>query len=269
MDMLIHSTLWGKLEHKKNIKAFNNLFWSKMKILNLKIVSCNVLWRELCYYASLSPNRFEFKYLPFGLHNDPKQLRVEVQRAIDDTPDTVDAILLGYGLCSKGTEGLCARKTRLVITRGHDCITCFMGSRTRYKEYFDAHPGTYWYTPGWIENHLSPGKDRYEKIFEEYKKKYGEENAQYLMEMEQDWFNKYSTAAYADLEVGDADYYKTYTRQCAEWLGWQYDELKGDAALLKRFVNGDWNSDEFLVVEPNHHIEATNDDDIMRSVQNN
>ncbi len=117
--MLIHSTLWGKLEHKKNIKAFNNLFWSKMKILNLKIVSCNVLWRELCYYASLSPNRFEFKYLPFGLHNDPKQLRVEVQRAIDDTPDTVDAILLGYGLCSKGTEGLCARKTRLVITRGH------------------------------------------------------------------------------------------------------------------------------------------------------
>ena len=173
-----------------------------------------------------------------------------------------------YGLCSRGVEGITAGKTRLVIPRGHDCITCFLGSKTKYKEYFEAYPGTYWYTPGWIENHLAPGKERYEKSYEEYKKKYGEDNAQYLMEMEQDWFNKYSTAAYVDLEVGDTDYYKTYTRQAAEWLSWRYDEIKGDPALLKHFVNGDWNAAEFLIVEPDHHIEATNDDNIMRSVQN-
>ena len=35
-----------------------------VKILNLKIVACNVMWRELCYYASLSPNKFEFNFLP-------------------------------------------------------------------------------------------------------------------------------------------------------------------------------------------------------------
>ncbi|MFA6102139.1 MAG: DUF1638 domain-containing protein [Victivallaceae bacterium] len=239
-----------------------------MKTLNLKIIACNVMWRELCHYAAISFNKFEFKYLPWGLHRDPGEIRLEVQKAVDDTPDTFDAILLGYGLCSKGVEGIFARQIRLVIPRGHDCITCFLGSKKRYKEYFDAHPGTYWYTPGWIENHLPPGKERYEKTFEEYRKKYGEDNAKFLMEMEQDWFNKYSTAAYVDLPVGNTDFCKAYTRQCAEWLGWQYDEIKGDPSLLKHFVDGDWNSDEFLIVEPDHHIEATNDDKIMRSVQN-
>jgi len=31
-----------------------------------------------------------------------------------------------YGLCSKGVEGITAQKTRLVIIKGHDCITCFL-----------------------------------------------------------------------------------------------------------------------------------------------
>jgi len=102
----------------------------------------------------LSRNKFGFQFLEFGLHGEPAKLREELQKAIDATPDTFDAILLGYGLCSKGVEGITARKTRLVIMRGHDCITCFLGSRARYLEYFTAHPGTYWYSPGWIENHV-------------------------------------------------------------------------------------------------------------------
>ena len=239
-----------------------------MKSLNLKVVACNVMWRELCHHASVSPNKFEFTYLPWGLHRDPADLHAEVQKAVDATPDTFDAILLGYGLCSRGVEGISAGRTRLVITRGHDCITCFLGSRQRYREYFDAHPGTYWYTPGWIENHVSPGKERYDIIFEEYKAKYGQDNAEYLMEMEQGWFKQYSTAAYVDLGLGNAEDCKAYTRRCAEWLGWQYDEIKGDPGLFRRFVGGDWDSAEFLIVEPGHHIEATNNEDIVRSVPN-
>jgi len=233
---------------------------------NLKIVSCNVLWRELCYIAAQSSNKFEFNYLPWGLHRDPVQLRAGVQEAIDNTPDTFDAVLLGYGLCSNGLQGVCARDIPLVITRAHDCITCFLGSRARYREYFDAHPGTYWYTPGWIENHLSPGEERYRLLLEGYKEKYGEDNAQYLMEMEQDWFKKYTTAAYVDLGVGNANQHKAFTRGCAEWLGWQYDEIAGDPSLLTRFVDGHWDDEDFLTVPPGHHIEAANDNRIMRAV---
>ena len=237
-----------------------------MKPLNLRIISCHVMWRELCYFASQSKNRFDFKFLPWGLHSDPNELRRELRKAVEETPAGFDAILLGYGLCSKGVEGVSAGNTRLVITRAHDCITCCLGSKSRYREYFDAHPGTYWYTPGWIEDHPSPGTDRHEATYRSYLEKYGEDDARYLMEMEQGWFKEYSTAAYVDMGIGNADAFKTYTRQCAEWLNWKYDELKGDGSLLRRFVDGDWNPDEFLVVEPGHHIEATNDENIMRAV---
>ena len=62
------------------------------------------------------------------------------------------------------------------------------------------------------------------------------------MEMEQGWFKQYTTAAYIDLGVGNDEPYKKYTRECAEWLGWQYDEIKGDSSLFRRFVGGEWST---------------------------
>ena len=66
-----------------------------------------------------------------------------------------DAILLGYALCGRGTEGLRAGKTQLVLPRAHDCIGLLMGSRQRYQAYFDTHPGVYFRSPGWVENQSS------------------------------------------------------------------------------------------------------------------
>ena len=142
----------------------------------------------------------------------------------------------------------------------------FLGSKERYREYFDRNPGAYWYTPGWIENHPAPGKERYENTYRQYVEKYGEDNAPYLMEMEQDWFSKYTTAAYVDLGVGDSTDYEAYTRDCAGWLKWRFDRLEGDAGLIRRFVNGAWEGDEFLVVEPGHAIQASNDDAVVCAV---
>jgi hypothetical protein len=190
---------------------------------------------------------------------------VELQRSIDATEDGFDAIILGYGLCSNGVDGIAARRTRLVVPRGHDCMTCFLGSKERYREYFDANPGTYWYTPGWIENHLAPGQERYEKTYQQYVEKFGEDNAQYLMEMEQDWFRKYTTAAYVDLNVGNTKEYEAYTRRCSDWLKWRFDRLEGDARLIVNLLNGDWADRDFLVVEPGYMTKASNQDDILKS----
>ena len=56
------------------------------------------------------------------------------------------------------------------------------------------------------------------------------------------------TEKYWDLPLSDQ--YRKYTRDCAAYLKWNYDEVKGDSSLLMRLVNGEWNSDDFLVVEP-------------------
>ena len=230
-----------------------------------KIIGCHVLWRELCHFASLSNNVFDFRFLPQGLHQNPDTLRSELQKAIDEAGDDYSAILIGYGLCCNGIEGIAARNIRLVVPRAHDCITFLLGSRERYKEYFDSHPGTYWYSPGWIDTDTQPSRERYERTLQRYIEKFGEDNAQYLMDMEQGWFKEYSNAVYTDLGFGDASHYKDFTRECADWLGWNHDELIGDPGLVQAFLENNWNSETFLVVEPGQKIVASHDEGIVRA----
>jgi len=228
------------------------------------IVACHVLWRELCYYAALSRHCFQFRFLEQGLHNAPDVLRREVQAAVDAVDGAgCDAVLVGYGLCSNGLVGIEARDVPLVVMRGHDCITLLLGSKERYREYFDGHGGTYWYSPGWIQTNTQPSKERYEQALQEYVATYGEENARYLMETAHDWVNQYSNAAYVDLGFGESEAYKAYTKECADWLGWSCDLLEGDPRLIQDFLEGAWDTERFLVVEPGHRIVAPHDETIV------
>ena len=225
--------------------------------LRLKFIVCKVLQREAYLCAARSPHVVDVYLMPQGLHNEPDRLRTELQQALTGTTDVqgrpYDAILLGYGLCSNGIVGLHA-EPRLVVPRAHDCVTLLLGSRRRYQDYFESHRGVYWYSPGWIETGTQPGRERFEAALEEYTRKYGEDNARYLMEVEASWIREYAWATYIDWPLPGSETYKEYTRRCAAHLGWNYDELPGDPGLLQRLVNGCWEDDDFLVVEPGRVI---------------
>lgn len=220
--------------------------------------------REAYFCAARSKNVVDIVLMEQGLHDEPEKLCSEVQKALDNTCDIqgrpYDALLLGYGLCSNGVVGLSA-KIPIVAPRGHDCITLLLGSKDKYQEYFDSHRGVYWYSPGWIESGKQPSKERYEKMLKEYKEKYGDDNAQYLMEVERKWIKEYDWATYIDWGFVDSDEYKDYTKRCAEFLHWNYDELKGSPVLMQKLVDGDWHNSEFLVVKPGRKIseDLTND----------
>jgi hypothetical protein len=220
--------------------------------------------REAYYCAARSKNVVDVVLMEQGLHDEPDKLRTEVQKALDNTQDIqgreYDASLLGYGLCSNGIVGLSA-KIPVIVPRGHDCITLLLGSKDKYKEYFDSHRGVYWYSPGWIESGKQPSKERYEKLLEEYKEKYGDDNAQYLMEVEQSWIKEYNWATFIDWGLTDSSEYKNYTKRCAEFLHWKYEELKGSPDLMQKLIDGNWNEGEFLVVKPGQKIgeDLTND----------
>jgi hypothetical protein len=235
----------------------------------LQLIVCRVLQREAYFCAARSPNLVDVVLMEQGLHNEPDRLRCEVGKALARTHDVqgrpYDASLLGYGLCSNGTVGLTA-EIPIVIPRGHDCITLLLGSRQRYQEYFDSHRGVYWYSPGWIEAGAQPSRQRYERLLAEYTRKYGADNAEYLMEVEQVWIKEYNWAAYVDWGLVESQAYKSYTKQCAAFLGWDYDEVPGDSGLMQRFVDGLWNESEFLVVEPGRRIaEDVINEGIMRA----
>jgi hypothetical protein len=221
--------------------------------MRLQFIVCKVMQREAYFCSARSKNLVDVVLMEQGLHDQPDRLRAEVQKALETTMDiqgrAYDATLLGYGLCSNGIVGLSA-KIPIVVPRGHDCITLLLGSKEKYKEYFDSHRGVYWYSPGWIESGKQPSKERYEKLLEEYKQKYGDDNAQYLMEVEQTWIKEYNWATYIDWGLADSEPYRQYTKACAKFLNWDYDELRGDAGLMQRMVDGEWSNDEFLIVKP-------------------
>ncbi len=225
--------------------------------MRLQFITCKVMQREAYFCAARSRNVVDVVLMEQGLHDEPQRLRSEVQKALDNTCDIqgrpYDASLLGYGLCSNGIVGLSA-KIPVVVPRGHDCITLLLGSKDRYQQYFDSHRGVYWYSAGWIESGKQPSEERYETLLREYKAKYGDENAQYLMEVEQAWIKEYNWAAYIDWGLVDSDRYRDYTKRCAEFLKWNYDELQGDPGLMQKFVDGQWDDGEFLVVKPGQQI---------------
>ncbi|MBW8035785.1 MAG: DUF1638 domain-containing protein [Planctomycetes bacterium] len=221
--------------------------------MRLKLIACKVVQREAYYCASRSGNIVDVVLMEQGLHNEPDKLRDMLQKALEDTTDVqgnrYDAVVLGYCLCSNGILGLKC-DVPMVAVRGHDCMTLLLGSKDKYQEYFDTHRGVYWYSCGWIDCTPMPGKERCEKLLAEYTEKYGDDNAQYLMEMEQGWMKEYEWATFVSLGLCDEKKYKDHTKECAKYLGWEYDEIEGDMSLLQGLVDGNWDEEEYLVVKP-------------------
>ena len=228
--------------------------------MKLHVIACEALARE-CYRAAAdSPHIVSVALQHFGLHNSPDDLRETVQDTIDTASDgTHDYILLAYGLCSRGTADLVARDTPVVIPRAHDCITLLLGSGGRYEAEFKDHPGTYYFSSGWIERKdgevtqsgFGIVQDRLaEERLREYIEKYGEENAEYLMEQEKLWTANYDRAAFINTGVGDIEYYREFTQKVADSKGWSYEEIEGNIHLVARLLAGDWDPSEFLVLQP-------------------
>jgi hypothetical protein len=231
--------------------------------MKIKLISCEALAREFYLAAANSPHVIDTELLAFGLHNTPDELRTTIQSAIDAAEGKgYDCIVLGYGLCSRGTADITARSIPVVITRMHDCITAFLGSRARYSTEFSAHPGTYYYSPGWIERKegdmeqgfIDIHAQHYAEHYKEYVTQYGEDNAKFLIEQEQQWYSNYTRAAFIDMGIGAVEDYRRFTQDLATNRGWEYMELEGDMTLIRRLMDGDWDSEDFLVLKPGHKI---------------
>jgi len=236
------------------------------------LILCDVLGDEFTALTRSRPHVVHVETLAQGLHNTPALLRSTLQEAItriEALPLGIEAIVLGYGLCSRGTEGVTTRRAKLVLPRAHDCITLLLGSKERYRDYVRAHPGCYWYSPGWNRCHTPPGPERYDKLKAEYTAKFGPEDAEFLMENEQAWFTQYTLATYVDVGLTDAQRVHEdiqYTQACASWLKWTFDRQQGSPELLIALLDGRWSPAAFLVLAPGQSAALTADERVITAV---
>jgi hypothetical protein len=245
--------------------------------MKLKCLACEALARVAYLSAARSPHVVDVELFRLGWHEDPDDLRSRLQHAIDAAAvdaHEYDAVVMAYGLCGRSTAGLAAKDIPLVIPRAHDCITLFLGGRARYQEEFTRHPGTYWYVRDYVERKsggttLSLGAEMggdAEDLYDEYVEKYGEDNAQYLMEVMGAWQEHYDRAAYIDMGVGDSRDVEEETRAEADRRGWNFEKLAGDLVLIRRLIWGEWDDEDFLILDPDERIEMANDARVMHCI---
>ncbi|MBI4661977.1 MAG: DUF1638 domain-containing protein [Verrucomicrobia bacterium] len=247
----------------------------------LKVIACEIAFREICFLAAQSPHLLDLEFLTQGLHDTPCAGRVQIQSRIDAVPPgKYGAVLIGYGLCGNIIAGLRASQTPLVIPRAHDCITFFLGSRERYGQLQASRPSAYYYTSGWLECLRRRGEKaaadnamflptraglsgQAGSVFETWVQKYGEEQARYLVEVMDGWTESYTHGVLIDFDFTKTLRLREQVQEICSQRGWQFDEINGDLRLLRRWLNGEWDEKDFLVVQPQQKVVPSYDPAIV------
>jgi hypothetical protein len=197
--------------------------------LPVVILSCQVLQDLL---VKLLPESLakDTIFLDYGLHRVPKKMTGTLQERIDAV-ERPSLVVLGYGLCGNGLRGLRAGKHTLLVPRVDDCIALLLGSRRAYMREFEAVPGTYYLSKGWLESGSHPLKE-----YEEYVPKYGPEQAMWVMDQQYQHYERLVLVAHSH---GDLEAYRPQAQQvarfCERW-DMRYEEILGSDGYVRRLV---------------------------------
>ncbi len=228
--------------------------------MRLKALICDVLAREFYYWSALSEHTIDIELLSSKNHEYPSEIKKDLQNKINDLEsqsELYDYIIIGFGLCGKVLDGIESINIPFVVPRAHDCITLFMGSKEKFGEYFRDNPGAMYYIESWIErNGMKHERKELDSIglggnYDDYVKKYGEEGADYLISLANEWKSRYNKAVYISNDLANDLVNIDFSHEVkllSEKRNWKYEEREGDFRLIKKMVYGDWNIEEFLVV---------------------
>jgi N-methylhydantoinase A/oxoprolinase/acetone carboxylase beta subunit len=207
----------------------------------------------------------EFQFLQAGLHEQPARLRKELQAAIDTISADGNAarIVIGYGICGRGTTGIQSRGIPLVIPKVHDCIAILLGGADIYRSEFRRYPGTYYISAGWYEEKAVPISQRNLQAWygdtqlrrADIARQYGDQVADNTIRFLNTWQKNYQRAAYIDTGTRSGSSAEAYAKKMARAYGWQYERIPGSTALIEKILTGNVTTPDILVVPPHHSVE--------------
>jgi hypothetical protein len=219
--------------------------------LPLVVIACQVFQSLIETYLPEGMAKL-VTFKDYGLHRVPDKLTWSIQAEIDSIKDP-SLIMLGYGLCGNGLKGIKSREHTLLIPRTDDCIAILLGSYKKYMQEFDATPGTYYLTKGWLESGSNPLQE-----YQEILAKYGEKDATWIMDQQ---YQHYERVAFVAHSQGDLEKYRPQAMEVAEYCkrwGMRYEEILGSDIYIRRLIeiaSSPGKSDaDFLVIPPGSEV---------------
>lgn len=192
-------------------------------------------------------------FMEYGFHRTPDLMTPALQEQLDRITEP-SVVIIGYGLCGNGLVNLKSGRHTLIIPRADDCITLLLGSYQSYMTEFNAEPGTYYLTKGWLESGSHPLKE-YRDLLEKYDK----ETADWIIDEQYRNYkrivlvapNQQELEAYRDKAGEVADF-------CRERWNYRYEERIGSEDYVKKLMTVahqlSESTDDFLVIPPGGEV---------------
>ncbi|MCU0560513.1 MAG: DUF1638 domain-containing protein [Desulfobacterales bacterium] len=194
---------------------------------DVQVIACRALAPELRAFG-VPPERL--RLLDQGLHRCPQILREELARTLGEVESQpgVSRVVLVYGYCGGGLEGLAPHKAELVLPIVHDCIPLLLGP--------DGEPGaadaggTYYLSPGLIDYGQTPYTE-----FQRIRERFGDEEALWAVK---EMIKNYREVILIRTAAGLKRSHRLHARRMAHLLGLAYREAPGDGRLLADLLAG-------------------------------
>jgi hypothetical protein len=190
------------------------------------VLACRVFQPEL-EALGVPPEKASF--LEQGLHRSPDVLRREVAAALAglERDPEVETVILVYGYCGGGLEGLTPRRVRLVAPAAHDCIPLLLG---REPEPVQDGDGTFYLSAGWVDHGRTPLTE-----FRETARRHGEETARWVG---RELLQAYRRTALITHPATFRPRHRHHAREVARLYDLELAETPGDLSWLARLLTG-------------------------------
>lgn len=209
------------------------------------LIACSMMEDEINHALEQLNISFPIIWMNRGFHNTPEKLRQELQQQIDLLQNQ-DEILLAYGLCGNGTDGICSKNTRLIIPKFDDCINLMLCTGKRTSRGLTRADSIYM-TRGWTLDEESILQQ-----FEKLKETYDDEMCEIILET---MYEHYTSITVIDTGCYDITPVQAYTDQVAKLLDLKPEVTTGSNRILQQLIKGEW-EDNFIVLNPGESLSA-------------
>jgi hypothetical protein len=193
--------------------------------MRIAIVACDHFKREL---EALTEGDLDFvmrDYLEFNLHNDPNRLRDVIVEKVNGLEGTMDAVLLGYGVCGSLNNIVDELRVPTVTFKADDCIAVYLTQEVYDRERAKV-PLTYYSTPYFSDMDMEWQENDWEKKMgiemdtDDFKKMYSR------------MFDGYSRSIYIHT-IGERECFEKKAKRFADELSLSYETRDGSLAVMQ------------------------------------